>query len=240
MKKYKYLIIVVFLAMSGCEAQNNKMPEPGPNVLLYGKDWLSRSRELIVLDIDNLQTYDFPDPAQSDDYKFFNSNKVLLISYLGGLYGDLDFYDYVGDRSTRYKIKGYQETKTTSYFTNYKDSLVIYSTFSDVCFETLKGDDIDSLKLNAYMVLRIIPNNNCVIAVSYTQNTDLKYTLEPTELVFVDLKSKKRLKPDYKPIMIDDWSPDGKSLLVSDSVYRILSYPDFKLAPLEGLNNLTV
>lgn len=237
MKKFKYLIIVVLLAMSGCEAQNNKMPDPGPNVLLYGMDWLSRSRELIVLDIDNLQTYDIPDPAQSDDYKFFNSNKVLMISYLMGQYGDLDFYDYVGDKSNRYQTKGDQEGKTSN-FINYKDSLMIYSTFSDVYFETLAGENIDSIKLDAYMVLKIIPNNYCMIAVSYTHNDRLKFDSEPTELVFVDLKSKKRLKPEYRPIVIDDWSPDGKSLLVRDSIYRILSYPDFKLKPVDGLNNL--
>lgn len=237
MKKYKHLIIIIFLAVSGCSAQNNKIPDPGPNVLLYGKDWLSKSRELIVLDIDNLQTYNIPDPSQSDEYKFFNSNKVLLISNLMGMYGDLDFYDYINDKTRKFHISG-DPKENTYHFTNYRDSLIIYSTFSDVYFETLAGDNIDSIKLNANIVLRIIPNNNHIIAVSYTQNTRLKYTLEPTELVFVDLKSKKRLKPEYRPIMIDDWSPDGKSLLVKDSIYKILSYPEFNISVPIGLNNL--
>ena len=237
MKKFKYLIIVVFLAISGCEAQNNKMPDPGPNVLLYGHNWSLKSRELIVIDIENSYKYNIPEPEELNDYKFFNSNRTILISYLKGQYGTLDSYDYITGKSTQYQISGNQKRRTSD-FTNYKDSLMIYSTFSDVYFETLAGDEIDSIRLDAYMVLTIIPNNNCIIALNYTNNARLKFASEPTELVFVDLKSKKRLKPEYRPFMVEDWAPDGKSLLVRDSVYRILSYPDFKLKPVDGLNNL--
>lgn len=237
MKKYKLFIIIVFLSISGCNAQDSNIPNPGPNVLLYAHNWSLKTRELMVIDIDNLYKYNIPETEELTDYKFFNSNKTLLISYLKGQYGDLVSYDYITGKSTQYKISDDQKGRTSN-FTNYKDSLILYSTSSDVYFQPFTGVITDSIKLNAYMILKIISNNNCIVAVNYTINASLKFALEPTELVFVDLRSKKRLKPDYNPIMIDDWSPDGKHLLVRDSVYRIISYPELIITTPKGLNNL--
>ena len=230
----KFYCLILLFAILGCTDSNNHELKFGNSLILFGNNWLSSKGEIMVFDLENFKEYTIPNPDYNSDYKFFNG-KNLLISRLGGKYGNYDLYNLEDLNLKSYQILSDKED-WKNIITNYRDSLIIYSNYNEVFFEKLKGANRDSINVNADLILQILSNSFGIIAISYTTKEGITFPYEPKELLLVELKTKKRYKPPVYPSYISDWTPDGKNLLYLDSTFKILTFPELQTQEFYQLN----
>ncbi len=237
-KKISFLFSIFFFI--GCLKSGVTEYNPGNTLILYGNDFISKGGKLVILDLENNIEYNIPVPEFNAKYKFFYSNKKLLVAPMGGLHGQYEIMDFTVNKKkifhSRNNLNGW-----TNFFDVYKDSLLIFSNYRDVFYETINTKGIDSISLNSEIIMDIICNKNRVVAISYNEADNKSDRInDPIILLFANLKNKKIKKVETKTSFILDWSPDGGNLIIADSSIKILKYPELTVTYINGMDTDSV
>lgn len=218
--------------------------------ILYTKK--SKEREQVIIynnKYKNKVLYDNPNRLELIGCYFLGQKIIISALELSG-----DYYIFNPKTSTLRleSLKAKRNDYDLFWILDCTDKYILYADEKQLLVDYLDNTkEIDTIKISGTKYGRISCSSKDIIAIQYTsslsdsnKNTffdSFPLTLTPQDFVLFDLNNKKKIRTNYKPAIISNWSPDGKNLICIDSSsVKLLQYPSLNLKELKYFDHTKI